>query len=58
LTVLSNWGLTFVFNKTSKGGGGLAEGYRQRVTTLTQTRVVIQLDPPITLIRWFDGTHG
>jgi hypothetical protein len=29
-TGLSNWGLAFVCNKTLMGGGGLAEGRRQR----------------------------
>jgi len=30
VTVRSNWGLAFVFNKTSMGGGVVAEGHRQR----------------------------
>jgi len=32
MTGLSNWGSLFVCNKTCMGGGGLAEGCRQRAT--------------------------
>jgi hypothetical protein len=30
VTARSNWGLMFVINKTPMGGGGLAEGRRQK----------------------------
>ena len=33
-TVLSNWGFAFVFNKGAMGGGGLAEGRRQRAARI------------------------
>src|SRR4249920_4153848 len=36
LTGLSNWGWAFVFNKTSRGVGAVAEGHRQRAAALTQ----------------------
>jgi hypothetical protein len=37
VTVLSNWGLIFVFNKTPMGGGSMAEGHRQWVARETKT---------------------
>jgi len=37
LTVLSNWGLAFVFNNSSMGGGCLAEGHLQRVVGKPKT---------------------
>jgi hypothetical protein len=35
VTARSNWGWAFVFNKTSRGVGLLAEGHLQRVAALT-----------------------
>jgi hypothetical protein len=34
VTVRSNWGSAFVFNKTSMGGGSMAEGRRQRAARI------------------------
>jgi hypothetical protein len=33
-TVLSNWGLAFVFNKPAMGGGALAERRRQKAAVI------------------------